>query len=143
MSDPNSPTAPKQIKGLELEIQATRLRLTGATLEQIGEALGVTAEGARKAIIRALKRGEKDSQELGDLYREMERQRLESLMLAVMPAATKGHLGAVDQARRLSESIRKLLNLDLAEKNKPPVVLNIEGIDQLLTRVYGSDDTKS
>lgn len=139
MSNPNSETSPGKLTAAELEQQATRLRISGATWHEIGDSLGVSHEGARKAVQRALKKSEQQTAELGETLREMERLRLERLMLAVMPAATKGHIGAVDQARKISESLRKLYGLDLDDKNKRPIInlLNVEGLENMLSNVYG------
>ena len=143
MRDPNEPTATKQLKGRELEKEATKLRIAGVTFQAIGDALGVSDEGARKAVKRALERTMKEIEGASDELREIERQRLESLIFAVMTAAKSGRIDAVEAARRLSESIRKLMGLDIT---KPPQIalINIEGLNSTLDKVYGhSNDHKS
>lgn len=114
----NDPTAPKQIKAREREVQALALRLGGATYEQIGKNIGITTEGARKAVRRALDKTQAEVDDLAGQLRELERQRLEALIRAATPQAMRGHLGAIETVRKLSESLRKLQGLDAPAKQE-------------------------
>jgi len=135
----NSPTSVKEVTARVRENQAVQLRIGGATFEAIGDALGITHEGARKAVKRALERTGKEIEDGTNLLRELERQRLERLILSTSPAAYRGVLGAVDQVRKLSESIRTLMNLDMAgTKITFDGTLNVEGLKQILDLVYGA-----
>ena len=120
---------------------ALELRLGGATFAKIGDALGVSDEGARKAVERALERTKKETSEKAEMLRELERQRLESMVLAIMPQAKRGHIGAVDQVRKLSESIRKLQGLDVDKGVPTNLNLNIPGFPEAMERIYGKHRT--
>lgn len=116
MSDVNAPNAKKQVQAREREAQAVKLRIAGYTLERIGEALGITHEGARKALKRALARTEEETTEQVSYLRELERQRLEWAMSAISPLVQKGNLTAIETYRKLSESLRRLMGLDAPVK---------------------------
>lgn len=108
----DSKTSARRIKAAERERQAVRMRLAGATYEDIASSLGISRTGAFKAVSRALAMVREKTSEDAEMLREIERQRLESLILAATPAAGKGDIMAIESVRRLSESLRKLLGLD-------------------------------
>ena len=116
MPDPNAPAAPKQVRARVREEQALALRIGGATYDQIGQALGMSLEGARKAVKRALERTMEEVKDNAEALRELERQRLERLILSMMPSAQKGNVPAAETVRKLSESLRKLMGLDAPTK---------------------------
>lgn len=135
----NAPNASKQLNARQLEVKSLELRITGATFAQIGEALGVTGEAARKAVNRALERTELEIADSANLLRELERQRMENMILAAMPGATRGDVPSIEAVRKLSESIRKLLNLDLAGlKITIGGAVEVVGLQTILETVYAS-----
>jgi len=79
----------------------------------------MSRSGAFKAVKRVLERTRDETNETAPELRQIEQRRLERLILAAMPQAQKGHLGAIDIVRKLSESLRKLQGLD--EPNKTDV----------------------
>lgn len=142
-NDPNNPTSPKQVTARQAELIAVELRIGGATFAKIGEALGMSDEGARKAVLRALERTKKETDDAVEILRELERQRLESLVLGLMGQAKRGHIGASDQVRRISESIRKLLGLDVDKGTPTNLNLNIQGFPEAMERIYGKHRTNT
>lgn len=135
----NSVTSPKSVLAVEREAEAIQLRISGATFEEIGKALNVTTEGARQALIRALEKTQEETKAGAEYLRELERLRLERMVMSAMPQALGGVLDAISQVRQLSESIRRLLGLDLASARISfisPLALT-QGVEDQLTRVYG------
>lgn len=116
MPDSNAPASPKNTRARVREEQALALRIGGATYDQIGQALGMSLEGARKAVKRALERTMEEVKDNAEALRELERQRLERLILSMMPSAQKGNVPAAETVRKLSESLRKLLGLNMPER---------------------------
>lgn len=115
-TDVNAPTAPKQVRARVREEQSLALRIGGATYAQIADALQISDEGARKAVKRALERTMVEVTNNAEALRELERQRLERLILSLMPSAQKGNVPAAETVRKLSESLRKLLGLNMPER---------------------------
>lgn len=142
--DPNSPTSKQQTTARARELLALELRIGGATFAKIGEALGITDEGARSAVKRALERTAKETEDAAEQLRELERQRLESLILAAMPQAKRGHIGAIETIRKLSESLRKLQGLDKEHEQPRNVNLHVpEGFQESMERIYGKHRTST
>jgi len=102
----------RRLKAREREKEALRLRLAGKTYAEIGEALGVTEQGAHKIIMRVLKRLNEKIVEDGMAVRRIEVERLDALLRVVWPKAQDGDLAAVDRILRISKRRSELLGLD-------------------------------
>lgn len=111
-----SKTGPARITAAEREKQAVQMRIAGADYQAISEALNMSRSGAFKAVKRVLERTRAETNETAPELRQIEQRRLERLILSAMPQAQKGHLGAIDIVRKLSESLRKLQGLDEPQK---------------------------
>lgn len=114
--DTNAPNAPKQVQARIREEQAVRLRLAGYTLDKIADSLGVSHQAVSKMLTRAMQRTVAETAGNLEQMRETERQRLEWLMSTLSPQVQKGMVGAVKEARQISESLRKLLGLNMPER---------------------------
>lgn len=112
MTAPESTTSQRIIRGRERELKALEMRKAGATFEQIGNALGITPQGAHRAVKRALRRIIEKSDEAAEEIRRLELERLDAMLLALWPQAKRGNLGAVDRILRIMERRAKLLGLD-------------------------------
>lgn len=105
-----SPASPRRINVAEKQRQALELRKAGASYAMIAERLGYENKGsAYRAVMTALDR---TLREPADELRELEVARLDALLLALWPQATRGDLGAIDRVLRLMERRAKLLGLD-------------------------------
>lgn len=98
-----------RMKAVEHQIKAMTMRRAGATYEQIGQELKMTTMGAYMAVKVGL---EKSLREPGDALRELELQRLDTMMRAVWPQAIRGDLLAVDRVLKISDRRARLLGLD-------------------------------
>ncbi len=107
-----SKTSPRKMRAKEREVEALNLRKSGATYDQIGKALGITTQGAYKAIIRSLKRLNEQNSESSEELRRLEVERLDRMLVAIWPQVLNGNQGAVDRAIKISERRAKLLGLD-------------------------------
>lgn len=105
----------KKLTALEREREAMRLRMSGMTYDDIAERLGITKQGAHKAVMRAL--GKLRTQVLEDAsqLRSIEVQRLDVLFNQMYGQAERGNQGAVDRCIKIMERRAKLLGLDITE----------------------------
>lgn len=122
----NSPTAQRRIEAKERALKALELRKKGFRYEQIAQQLGYSNRGsAHKAVMRELNLLAKECQEEAAQVRDLELQRLDDLFLAAWKAIAGGSESAIDRALRVSESRRKLMGLDAAQK------VDVNGIVEL------------
>jgi len=112
MAKPESTTSQRILKGREREAAAVKLRMGGATYEEIGASMGITAMAAYKAVKRALARVITKTNEDASELRTLELQRLDKLLLALWGRAVKGDDAAVDRVLRVMERRAKLRGLD-------------------------------
>lgn len=121
----------KKEGAIERRQTAFELRKNGVTYRQIGQRLGVSETQAFKdvqAVVARLK--ELELEGLED-YRRLELERLDTALVAIVLQVRNGHLGAIDRWIRLSESRRKLLGLDSAEKVDVSGELNFKAYTQV------------
>lgn len=104
------PGSPRMVAARQRQAQAVQLRIAGATLEAIAAKLGYgTPAAAHNAIQAALNRTvQLPAAEL----RELELRRLDALLMALWPNATKGGLETIDRVLRISDRRVRLLGLD-------------------------------
>lgn len=122
----NSPTAQRRIEAKERALKALELRKKGFRYEQIAQQLGYSNRGsAHKAVMKELKLLAKECLEEAAQVRDLELQRLDDLFLAAWKAIADGSESAIDRALRVSESRRKLMGLDAAQK------VDVNGIAEL------------
>jgi hypothetical protein len=93
------------------ETKAMELRLSGASFAAIGNALGITEEGARKAVVRALQRAARQRETSADLLRPLEMARLDAMQLGLWKRAREGHEGAIDRVLRIMAHRAQLAGL--------------------------------
>lgn len=92
--------------------KAIQLALAGVNWDGISEQLGYADRGsAHKDITRFLQQNLKEGSANGEILRELNRLRLERLLVATWANAATGDLKAVDTARRLIESMNKMYNI--------------------------------
>ena len=122
----NSPTAQRRIEAKERALKALELRKKGVRYEQIAQQLGYSNRGsAHKAVMKELELLAKVCREEAAQVRDLELQRLDDLFLAAWKAIADGSESAIDRALRVSESRRKLMGLDAAQK------VDVNGIAEL------------
>jgi len=122
----NSPTAQRRIEAKERAKKALELRKKGMRYEAIAQTLGYSSRGdAHKAVMKELNLLAKECLEEAAQVRDLELQRLDELYLAAWKAITEGSESAIDRALRVSESRRKMMGLDAAQK------VDVNGIAEL------------
>lgn len=108
---------------LEREATAARMRLDGASYDEIASACGYASRpGAYGAVQRALARSIKEP---ADEIRKMELARLDRLHEAVWPVATANppDLAAVASVLKIMKRRAELLGLDAAKQIEGAVIL--------------------
>lgn len=107
--------------------KALKLRLAGATYEQIAKSVGYTAKGAAyKAVESAMADSKREK---ADQILEIELMRLDTLQRAVWPAAVGGDRKAILTALQVMNRRAKYLSLDNPEQTD----LVKSGVDLLRT----------
>lgn len=117
MSGAHHEKSPERLRASERRRQAVELRMAGATYEQIGEKVGVSAQAAWKLVDKALARTKRDTSEAADTVRDLELSRLDRMQAGVWVAAIKGSLGAIDRVLRIQERRSRYLGLDALDES--------------------------
>ena len=95
------------------QTECLELRMTGATIRQIAEAIGVSPATAHRDVRAALKRLAKQDAEVTKGYRHLNLARLDRLLLGLWGAATSGNnLAATREARAIIRAQNDLLGLN-------------------------------
>jgi DNA-binding CsgD family transcriptional regulator len=115
---PESTSSRRRLTAKERESEALELRKQGFTFEEIGCRLGITRQGAHKAVNRALHKINEKCQENAEELRTLESQRLDELHKAFWRKAKAGDIKAADQVLKIMERRTKLLGLDLGMQIK-------------------------
>lgn len=103
-----------KVKAADKQRQALELRKAGVTYARIAEQLGYRSpSGAHKAVELALK---SVLSEPAEEVRQLELERLDSMLLALWPQVRNGNHGAIDRALRVMERRARLLGLDAPVK---------------------------
>lgn len=140
---------PRDGSALAREARTVDLRAAGLSFDQIAEQVGYSDRGgAHKAFMRAMTRMLAPGV---NQIRDLEEYRLDTLTRSVWPQALKGDLQAVGEARRLSESRRRLWGVDhadaLAEQrlrlDERLADLLILGLAELLAELGLADDPRA
>ena len=100
-----------------------RMLLAGATQDTIARTLNISKYTVKRDISRRLADAAKNCPNT-QMYREVQRQRFEQLLLHIWPRAAKGERDAVDRVLKIMDQQAKLLGL-----NSPQEIQHI-GIDQ-------------
>ena len=100
----------------ERRARALELRKSGATFEEIGAEIGISAQAAHKVVWRALTDMNTLAEGEAAELRGLELARLDALLAAVWTEATSGNLPAVDRALKIGERRARLLGLDAPAK---------------------------
>jgi hypothetical protein len=101
---------------IEKERRALGLRRAGITYDEIARQVGyANASGARKAVMRGLKRTLQDD---ADATRQLEADRLDRLQAGVWNAAAGGDVQALDRVLKIMDRRAKLLGLDVPAKHE-------------------------
>jgi hypothetical protein len=127
---------------IEKERRALGLRRAGITYDEIARQVGyANASGARKAVMRGLKRTLQDD---ADATRQLEADRLDRLQAGVWNAAAGGDVQALDRVLKIMDRRAKLLGLDVPAKHELTGPggggLVIEVLPELLPSMKDNDD---
>lgn len=110
------PTAKSMVLAKDRERECLSLRKAGATYDQIAERVGITREGARGAVARALAALSDVCTEEAKEVRQLELDRLDVMLLGIWDQARRGDVQAIDRVLRIQERRAKFLSLDMPDK---------------------------
>ena len=100
-------------------LQAYEMRKQGHTYQQIGDALGITAQGAFMIVNRRLKHINAELAEDVEEMRRLEVERLDRMLVCLDEKILDGDVQAVDKALKVGERRARLLGLDAPQKVAP------------------------
>ncbi len=95
------------------EVEAVKLRIQGLTFEAIAVELGVSREGARKALDRGMEALKEEAAQGAEELRSIQAARYEAIVATLWPRVMDGDLKAVDRVYRGMEGYRRLMGIDL------------------------------
>ncbi len=102
--------------------KAVALRILGQSYQKIGEMLGVSKVAAFKMVQKELARARAKTEEDVAALREVDLQRLDQILAAMMPAAVKPNnpdVQVIDRVLKVMERRAKMLGTDAPEKIAP------------------------
>lgn len=105
----------RQLEKLERHSQALELRKAGATYQQIGDAMGVNLETARRWVKQAM---EGLIREPAEELRQLQMERLNTMLMVIWQEVRQGNLPAIDRALRIMGDQRALMGLDQVKVEK-------------------------
>ncbi|MFD9721122.1 helix-turn-helix domain-containing protein [Streptomyces sp. NPDC059076] len=100
-----------------------RMKNAGSPVAEIAAHFGVSRNTASKDLTRAIRKAKALEVQEADLWRQLQAQRLETLLAAVWPEAITGAVKEVEQARKLIADLTELLGV------RVPVRTEISGPD--------------
>ncbi len=110
-------TSPRKVRAQTRKLKALEYRQSGESYDAIAEKLGMSREGARKAVVRALEEMNAETQDrVQEMKSEMrlELLRLDEMQDAIWDKAVSGDIPCQQQMLRIIEHRAKLLGLDKA-----------------------------
>ena len=124
--------------GEATRLQCFRMRIAGKTYQEIGEALGMSRQGAFKHVHKELKAIQAENKELAEHYRDIELNRLDMLFDHIVVAIDGGDNSVLAQAHKNIELRCKLLGVNA------PQELTVHGDDpeSILLRMSKGKDEK-
>lgn len=96
--------------------RAVQLRLDGRSLQDIGDALGVSRQMAWKYVREELQRVSNQYQESIGTMVQLELERLDAILMGIWGQASSGHLGAIDRVLKIMDRRARLTGLDAPAK---------------------------
>jgi hypothetical protein len=113
--------------------QAIKLRMAGATTQQIATQLGYASEsGAYKAIMRELEQTAQDMGESTEAVRQLELKRLDQMQFPIWNQVLAGDQGAITTALRIQERRASLMGLDAPKQIEARVRIDVMSWNQAI-----------
>jgi len=102
----------------ERRVRSFDLRKAGASYRAIGRALGISECQAHRDVHVTLDALANEERESAQHIRELELERLDSMLRALWPAVTRGDTSSISTALRVAERRARLLGLDAPVKQE-------------------------
>lgn len=138
----HQPSSPQSLSAKERRILALRYRIQQhASLRDIAKVLKVSHQTIKNDLDKALQELHKTEMHKAKHYRLIELQRLENASYAIFQKVLEGDLPAIDEYRKLSESRRKLLGLDMPASLKVDANVDAEVSTNVNTEIGVGEET--
>lgn len=115
----------KEERRIERVQQEVKLRKLGFTYREIGEQLGIDHTVVFDDVKRELDKSLKETAEDINSIRQMELDRIDSVLPKIMMSARSGDLKAIDTMLKLMDRRSKYLGLDAAQKQEQAGVITV------------------
>jgi DNA-binding CsgD family transcriptional regulator len=107
-----NPGSKRHLQAREHEEKALELRKAGYSYKEIGAQLGISRVAAFQSVMRVLAAYEDDIKEQVPRVRQLELQRLDSMLTKLQPRINQGDDRAINSALKIGERRAKLMGLD-------------------------------
>jgi len=107
-----NPGSKRHLQAREHEEKALELRKKGWSYNEIGAQLGISRVAAFQSVMRVLAAYEDDIKEQVPRVRQLELQRLDSMLTKLQPRINQGDDRAINSALKIGERRAKLMGLD-------------------------------
>lgn len=121
-----SPRSPQSLSQQQRRIKVLEYRIQHASLRRIADKLGVSHQTIKNDLDKAMEDLHKQENQRTRDYQMMELQRLELASTSIIKRVLEGDVEAIGEYRRLSESRRKLLGLDMPTSLKVDATMDAE-----------------
>jgi len=124
----NHGTHVRTVKQEQLAARANeevRLRRLGYSYREIAEKLDVSPSQVHADVQKVLEEIRKDTAEDAEAIRQMELERIDSVLPMVLEQATSGELKAIDAMVKLMDRRSKYLGLDAAQKQETGGIVTV------------------
>lgn len=131
-----APNSPQKINAAVRRGQIVKLRIAGASMEQIRQQLGMSRAGVYKALHTALDEQRETTAVDLDEMRQLHSLRIDSMLMALWPQIEKGNSTAIEKGVQLLARQARLYGLDaparmeMAGKDGGPI-----GVEVARTRI--------
>ena len=133
MSRKSRVSKPRSLQARIRGQQAIKLRMAGATLQDISTQLGFkTVAGAYKSVMRELEATAQDMGESIEAVRQLELKRLDQMQFPLWPAVLAGDTSATSTALRIQERRASLLGLDAPKQIEARVRVDVLSWNQAI-----------
>lgn len=111
MADRNSPTAKRRITASVRRAEALKLRLGGATFQEIADVLSIRKQSAHELVCSGLDDLAAETRDSTERLRAQEGARLDRMLSILWPKVEAGDLGAIDRALKVIQTRTRLFGL--------------------------------
>ncbi len=116
---PRSRTVKNQVTAAELTPKVMKLRREGYSMRDIATKLKKSVGWVHKIVTKQLKELNDEGREESELFRQLQIDRYEALLVSLAPLIRDGMPQAIDAARKILDSLNKVTGAEMPTKVAP------------------------